>query len=295
MPISNAQLKGFNAVAREGSFTKAAQVSGISQPTLSGHVKELEDRFGVRLFDRHSRSIALTDLGQELFAVTRRMFSLENEAEQLLLSARELVTGALRIGADAPYHVVPLIANFNRRYPGVRLSFEFGDSADVLRALRERSADIVVLPRIPGVPELHARQLLTDRLVVFTDKGHEWANRRSIRVKELESQRLLLRGAGSATRNLFERGLEQAGVVLTDTLEIGSREAVREAVAAGLGIGVVAESEFGTDDRLSKLEIRDHVFEGAEYVACLKEKRGDRVIRAFFELLPEPEDAGRAR
>ncbi len=286
MPINNAQLRAFNAVAQEGSFTGAAKAGNVTQPTLSGQVKELEERFEVKLFERRSRRIELTDLGHALFEITQRRFALESEAEQLLIAARELVTGNLRVGADAPYHVVPLIANFNRRYPGVRLTFEFGNTADVMAALLERACDIAVLPDIPGDPRLHTQLLLRDKLIVFTNRAHEWAGRRSIKFAELPTQRVLLRGAGSATRAALERSLDEAGLKLESTLEIGSREAVREGVAAGLGVGVVLSSEFGADERLHALAVRDKQLKGSEYVACLTKKRQDRVVKAFFELLP---------
>src|SRR5699024_7673251 len=128
MAISHTQLRAFHAVALERSFTRAAKRLYVTQPTLSGQVKELEERFGVRLFDRRNREIQLTELGKALFEITERQYSLEQDAEQLLSAARELVTGHIRVGADAPYHVIPLLAIFGRRYPGVKLSITFGNS-----------------------------------------------------------------------------------------------------------------------------------------------------------------------
>ncbi|MFQ5467393.1 MAG: LysR substrate-binding domain-containing protein [Kiloniellaceae bacterium] len=228
-----------------------------------------------------------TDLGDALFDVTRRLFARESEAEQLLVAARELTTGQLRVGADAPYHVVPMLAAFHRRFPGVRLSLAFGNSEQVLEDLLRRRCDVAVLADPAPDPRVHAVPFRRDRLIAFVERGHPWAARRRIRLADLAGQRLVLRETGSRTRAIFERAMGSAAIAPGEIVEIGSREAVREAVAAGLGIGVVFESEFGRDDRLHALALRDVDVEAIEYAACLSERRPVRVVRAFFELLRE--------
>ncbi|MEE8188127.1 MAG: LysR substrate-binding domain-containing protein [Kiloniellales bacterium] len=287
MSINHTQLRAFHAVADAGGFTRAAGMIHVTQPTLSGQVAALEEAYGVKLFERRGRGIELTDLGRGLFDVTRRLFAQEAEAEQLLASARGLLSGLLRVGADAPYNVIPLLAAFNRRHPGIRLSMTFGNSERVLQELFERRSDIAVLPDIGPDKRLYAVPFRSDRLVVFVKRGHPWASRRSIRLEELNGQRLILREAGSTTRAMFERAMAEAGIKPDQVLEIGSREAVREAAAAGLGIGVVFEGEFGRDPRLHRLALRDVELEAVEYAVCLEERRPVRVVRAFFDLLQE--------
>ncbi len=285
--MNHAQLRAFHAVAEAGGFTRAAAQVHVTQPTLSGQVAALEARYGVKLFERRGRGIELTDLGHGLRDVTRRLFGQEAEAEQLLASAQGLTTGLLRVGADAPYQVIPLVARFNRRHPGIRLSMSFGNSERVLQELLERRCDIAVLPDIESDARIHALPFRRDRLVVFVPRGHAWAGRRSLRIAELAGERLVLRERGSTTRAVLDRALAEAGVQPGAALEIGSREAVREAVAAGLGIGAVFESEFGRDPRLHRLRLRDVNLEAIEYAACLQERRPVRVVRAFFDLLQE--------
>jgi aminoethylphosphonate catabolism LysR family transcriptional regulator len=287
MTINHAHLRAFHAVAAEGGFSRAATARHVSQPTLSGQVRALEERYGVKLFDRRGRGVELTDLGRALFDVTRRLFAQEAEAEQMLVAARGLTSGQLRVGADAPYNVIPMLAAFNRRFPGVRIALAFGNSEEVLDDLLRRRCDVAVLPDIAPDPRIFATPFRRDRLVAFVERGHPWATRRSIRLGELADQRLILREPGSMTRAVFERALAEAGMTLGATLEIGSREAVREAVAAGLGVGVVFESEFGRDDRLHQLALRDVKLEAVEHAACLEERRSLRTVRAFFELLGE--------
>ena len=285
--MNHAQLRAFHAVALHGGFTRAAEALRLTQPTLSGQVKSLEEYYGVRLFERRGRSVELTDLGAALLDIARRIFGLEAEAEQLLATARGLTSGQLRVAADAPYHVVPFLAAFSRRHPNIRLTMTFGNTERVLRDLFDRRTDIAVLPDLGPDERLHTLPFRRDRLVVFVDRGHPWSRRRSIRLEEIGGQRLIQRESGSTTRAIFEAALTHANVTPTAVLEIGSREAMREAVAAGLGIGVVSESEFGRDDRIHYLTVRDAQLQTTEYAACLAARRDTPVIGAFFELLEE--------
>ena len=287
MSINHAQLRAFHAVASEGSFTRAAAALRVTQPTISAEVKELEDAYGVKLFERIGRGVEITELGKALHEITRRQFGVETEAEQLLLSARGLVRGQLRLAADAPYHVIPLLSAFTRRYPGIKLTLAFGNSHEVLAGLLERRSDVAVLADLALEERLHAVPFRRDRLMLFVERNHPWAARKSVKLAELEGQRLVLREPGSITRARFEEAIADAGVKLGQTLEIGSREAVREAVAAGLGLGVVFASEFGHDDRLHPIAIRDIKIESTEFAVCLKERLAVRVVRAFFDLLLE--------
>jgi aminoethylphosphonate catabolism LysR family transcriptional regulator len=287
MTINHAHLRAFHAVASSGSFTRAAQSIHVTQPAISGQVKNLEERFGVRLFERRSRGIELTDLGRVLFEHTDRLFRMEAEIEQLLSTAHGLVSGKLRVGADAPYHIIPLLANYNRRYPGVRFSLSFGNSENLLKALLDQRCDIAVLPNIHADPRLLTVRLRPDRLVVFVARGDAWSSRRSIRLEELSERRVIMREAGSTTRAIFETAASQAAVQFGEVMEIGSREGVREAVAAGLGVGVVSESEQGNDTRLHFLSVRDAKLENVEYLACLRKRHQSAAVKAFFELLAE--------
>ena len=285
--INHAQLRAFHAVAAQGSFTRAAAALNVTQPTLSGQVKALEERFGVKLFERRGRGIEPTELGRSLHEVTRRIFDLEGEAEGLLAAAHGLKRGTLRVGADAPYHVIPLLATFNRRHPGITLSLSFGNSQVVLTDLQEHRSDVAVLPNMPNDDRVYAKPFHRERVIALVERGHAWASRRTLRLRDFSEERLILRESGSITRAVLEKALRRAKVKPGEVLEVGSREAVREAVAARLGVGAIFESEFGNDDRLHPLTIRDKGLEAVEYAACLAERRDDPVVRAFFALLPD--------
>lgn len=283
------QLRAFHAVASAGGFTRAAQRLGVTQPTLSGQVKALEESYGVELIERRGRQLVLSETGAALLELTRRIFGLTEEAEQLLTAAHGLERGHLRLGADAPYHVLPALGAFTRRYPKLNLSLTVGNSETLLRDLFDHRIDVAVVANLSPDPRLHAFPVRSDRLVLFVPKAHPWARRRSVKPADLKGQRLVLREPGSSTRHVFETAMARAGVPLEEVIEINSREAVREAVAAGLGIGVVSESEFGNDPRLVKIALAEAEVGATEYVACLADRKELRLIRAFLQLVEPAE------
>ncbi|MCX7381445.1 MAG: LysR substrate-binding domain-containing protein [Alphaproteobacteria bacterium] len=286
MPINHAQLRAFHAVAAEGGFTRAAAALHVTQPTLSAQVKELEATYGIRLFERVGRGVEVSELGRALFAITSRLASLESEAEQLLASARGLLRGNLRVMADAPHHIIPLLKPFAARYPAIRFSLTFGNTSEAIAAIHNRSCDVAVLPDLAPDPRIHQVPLRRDRLVLSVARAHPWARRKSVGLAELAGERMVLREPGSTTRALLEAALSAAGISLGETLDIGSREAVREAVAAELGAGVVLASEFGHDTRLVRIALGGPPIESTEFAACLRDRLSVRAVAAFFDLLP---------
>lgn len=282
--MNYAQLRAFHAVATEGGFTKAARLLGVTQPTLSQEVKALEEAHGVRLFDRSRRAVALTELGQALFAITRRLFAAEQEATELLAGSRHLDAGSLAIGADGPVHAMPLIAAFTRRHPGPRVTLSVGNSQTLLRGLLDTRIDVAVLADVPGDGRLYVLPVRRDPIQALVPKGHPLARRRAVTLKDMAGERIVLRETGSMTRRLVEGALQAAELAPADTLEIESREAVLEAVAVGLGLGFVSAAEFAGDPRLILLPLAGVTLEMDEYVVCLRERRRLAVVRAFLEV-----------
>ena len=286
MSINRTCLHAFHIVAIEGGFSMAAAAHHVSQPTLSAQVKELELRYQVDLFERRGRGVKLTNIGRSLFSITQKLFTFELEAEQLLLAAHSRTTGVLRIGADSPYLVIPLIASYQSIYPEVKVNIDFGNSKQLLSALNARQFDLIVLPGIKSRKNIYSLPLLSDRLIAFVNLDHPWAHKRSIKLSELAKQRIVLREKGSSTRLRFETIVKHRSITIDEErlIYIGGREGVREAVAAGLGIGIVAESEFGHDKRLHPLLIRDVKTKHTEYVACLNERKDNPIIKLFMDI-----------
>ena len=281
------QLRAFHLVAEAGSFSLAARTAGLSQPTLSAQVRALEADYAVDLFDRRGRGVRMTPTGQSLFTLTTRLVAAEEEARALLTGGRALTRGHLRVSADSAYHVMPILAKLKRLHSGLTFTLKIDNSAAVLEHLTEHGADIAVMAKMTSDPSIYSMKLREDRLIVFVPQGHAWARRRQIRIAELAGRDIVVRERGSITREVFEARLAQAAVVSGSLIEVQTRDAVREAVAAGFGVGVVFDSEFGTDARFHAIEVSDSDLTVGEYVACLQERRRLAVVRAFLNVAHE--------
>ncbi len=284
--MSQTVLRAFHLVAQAGGFTKAARAGGVSQPTLSAQVRALEEAHGIRLFDRRGRTVALTPLGQNLHAITARLFAAEDEAKALLAGARNLARGHLRVAADSAAHVMPLLAKLKQRHPGLTFSLAGGNSSDVLQQVLDHAADVAVTAKHVSDPRVHSLRLRTDRLVLFVPRSHPWGLRKAVALETLSGQDLVIRERGSITREVFEARLAEGGIKPGALVEVQTREAVREAVAAGFGIGIIFDSEFGQDSASTKLTVKGADLDVAEYVVCLEDRRRISLVRALLELVP---------
>lgn len=275
-------LQAFHAVAKEGGFTAAARSLNLGQPTISIHVKALEEQFGVELFHRHGRTVKLTSVGLSLLTITQGLYGHEEEAIQHLRAAQQLEAGELRVGAIGPFDVMELLQHFRHHHPKVNLSVNLGAKADVLSDLMAFETDVGILAEPEDDPRLH--QLFYNRyeVVVIVNDDHPWAKRKRLRIRDLVDQPMVLRTEGSTTRTAFEHALEAAGVEIQPVMEINNRDAVREAVIRGLGIGVVSQSEFIPGERLRALHVTDAKMHVDAYVACLAERLNRPLIGAFF-------------
>ncbi|BCJ29045.1 LysR substrate-binding domain-containing protein [Actinocatenispora sera] len=280
-------LRSFHAVATEGSFGRAAQRLHISQPTLSEQVRALERSYGVVLFHRTGRRVTLTELGAVLHECTGRLFATADEADQILDDGARLRTGRLRLGADAPMHVMPLLAALRDRYPGVRVALSTGNSEQVLAELVADRVDVALTAAGGHDPRLHAVPVRRDRVVAFVARRHPLGARTEVTLDELAGTQLVIRESGSTTRRVFERALAAAGRSLAEwpeLIEVDSREAVHSAVAVGLGVGVVSDAELPPDPRLAVLALPGLDLDLTQYLACRRDASRSRLVRAVFEL-----------
>jgi aminoethylphosphonate catabolism LysR family transcriptional regulator len=283
----NVQLRAFHAVATEGSFTKAARAIGVSQSTLSIEVKALEQRYGVQLFRRSGRTIELTLLGVELMTFTNRAFTAQAEAVELLQGTSRVPTGTLRLGADGPFHAMPLIAAFTGRHDGARVRMTVGNAQRVLADLVDIRLDVALLARVPGDPQLHALPLWHDPVHVLLPQGHALARLSAVPAALIAQERLVMREAGSMTRETVERAFAAIDLPLTPWMEVEGREASREAIAAGLGIGFMSAAEMTPDPRFVSRPIDGCRVEMDEYVVCLRERQRLAIVRAFLDIAAE--------
>lgn len=285
--MRHTQLRSFYGVAREGGFTAAARALRVTQPTVTTQVRSLEDEFGVELFIRRSGRLQLTEVGEALLAICQRIFTAEKEAQEFLAETQELKTGHLKVGAVGPYHVTEMLAGFNQRYPGVQVSVVVGNSQQMAQDVLDYKADVAVLAHIDDDPRLLAVPYSRHPVVLFAHREHRLARHRSVPIAALEGEGVIVREVGSTTRRAFEGALSAHGVHPRIVMEIGSREAIREAVAKGIGLGVVSEAEFIPDPQLRVIGIADATVDTWAHVVCLKERRNTRIVRAFLDVVGE--------
>ncbi len=278
------QLRAFHYVAISGGFSRAAEELLLTQPAISDQVRKLEEEYDILLFNRQRKQVTLTPSGEKLLAITRRMFDTESQALELLSESRALRAGTLRIVADAAHHLLHIMGEFRAKYPGVKVTIRAGNTETVIESLFSYEADIGVLGEVPSGREFEIIRLNSTPIIAYAAAGHPLAGRASLSFAELAALPLVMRERGSKTRKKLEEGAAKAGVELKFAIEAEGREAVREIVASGAGIGFVSEAEFGNDARLAKIAIEGPPMFMDEALICLTERSQAKAIRAFLDI-----------
>src|SRR6476469_7072399 len=251
MSLNLHHLRVFARVAEEGGFTRAAESLRLRQPAVSKAVRELERQTGLPLIERAGRATKLTAAGEALFARARELFAVERSAEEELRELRGLTGGVLRVGASttvATYLLFPYLARFRKANLRVELRVASANTRALARALLERRLDIALVEGPVHHPQIDVVPWRDDELVVIAPPTHRFASKRSIQLRELAGEPLIVREPGSGTRKVAERALAAHGVSPQVTLQLGSTEAIKQAVAAGLGLAFV--SRFAVDDQV---------------------------------------------
>ncbi len=273
----------FHKVAAAGSFTHAARMSGVSQPTLSGQVRVLEKTIGKRLFERTGRRVRLTEAGEALFAATSRLADAVGGVERVLDGSQGERAGVLRVSADSAVHVLPVLGQMKRSAGELNFSLRISNSAEVTAQVLNEEVDVGVMARAPADPRLASAKIRHDRLVLLVSRRDPLAVRKRIKLADFAGRDLVVRERGSITREVIEQQLVSANIRTGQVFDVATREAVREAVAAGFGAGVVFASEAGNDARLTTLAIQGGDLSVAEYAICRAERRRVPLIAQFFD------------
>ncbi|WP_342244811.1 LysR family transcriptional regulator [Pseudomonas sp. OTU5201] len=281
----SAELKAFYMVARLGSITQAAKKLGLSQPTVTTQIRNLESQYGVELFHRGGRRLTVSEEGARLQPMVKVLLQQEADIEFFLRNCGQ-IQGTLRIGATAPYYILDLVRVFRTRFPQTDVSLEIGNSQQVIESLEEYRVDLAASSQKLDDARLTRIVLGSDPLVLAVHREHPLARRKSVSLEDLKGHCLLMRESGSTTRQLTEDMLRDAGISIGPLLEIGSRESIREAVIRNLGISIIARHEVPDNPELRVIELK-----GApqidEYLYCLKERRQARLPAAFLALARE--------
>ncbi|MDE3027992.1 MAG: LysR family transcriptional regulator [Paracoccaceae bacterium] len=276
------QIRAFHQVAVHGGFSRAARQTGQSQPTLSDQVRRLEQDYDVLLFRRDGRRVQLTEAGEALHQMTKRFFDVEDQIAQQLSQSRAVLSGNLRIMADSAIHVVPTLAAFRRRYPQVLVQVRAGNSAQVLESLRNYDVEFGVLGSLEPTPDLDIHGLGATPIVAISSAGLGLAIPEVVTFEELAHVPLVFRERGSQTRLRVETEARRQGVTLRPALEVTGREAMREVVGTGLGVGFISDAEIGHDPRIRRHRLDVPALVMTESLINLTARCDLPLIRAFL-------------
>jgi LysR family transcriptional regulator, low CO2-responsive transcriptional regulator len=283
------QLRVFEAVARTGSFSRAAEALSVTQPAVTLQIRQLERDRGVQLFERIRRRPRLTEAGLVLQDYARRIFALVDEAGRRLEGARGLTSGRLRLvtGPTGSAYAADLVAAFHRRYPGVHVALSVDTSERIVHRVLTFGDDLGLVGEEQQHPALARQPFCGDPLVVIVGRAHPWARRRTVSVRELVDVPLITREAISTTRRFLEARLGSATRRLRVAMELGSNDAIKRAVELGAGVGIVSHEMVRTEARagaLRALTIRERGFVHRLDLIHHKDRAGSPLIAAVREV-----------
>lgn len=282
-----AHLSVFHLIAKHGSVSRAAEELHLSQPAVSKQLASLERELSVRLFSRSGRGMGLTESGSVLLSYSERLFALEAEAERAIEEVRGSRRGRLGVGASttvANYLFPPLLSRFHRRHPGVSLDLKVGNTAQVQAWLRRGEIALGFTEGLRPDEGIESEIFDWDELVLLTSSPP----RDSMSPLELQDTTLILREPGSGTRAVLEAVLSQHGIVLEENLILGSTEAIKGAVMAGLGLAFLSRLAAETDLRAGRLfvqELRGLRVSRPLYLLRRSNSPTSPIAREFLELL----------
>jgi len=290
------QLEVFAGVYELRSFSRTASSLRLTQSTVSEHVRLLEEELGTRLFDRLSRETVPTRAGELLYSYARQMLALRSQARQAVDDFLGQIAGTLLAGASTipgEYVLPAVIGRFRERHPRVAITLQISDSRGIVQAVLDGQVDVGVVGADPGNRGLETRALMPDELVLVVPPGHRWSGRPEVSVDELKTEPLIVREAGSGSRQALERALEATGCSLGEMqiiADIGSTSAIKQAVKAGVGVSVMSRRAAEDECRhglIACVKLKDLVVTRHFYVITHASRSRSPLCRAFLGFLAD--------
>lgn len=284
------QLKVFEAVARNLSFTRAAEELYLTQPTVSIQIKQLADIVGQPLLEQIGKRIFLTDAGRELLKVCRDIFEGLDRFEMLMSDMKGVKKGKLRLAVitTAKYFVPRLLGVFCQRYPGIDVTLKVTNRERVLQRMAENQDDLYVLGQPPEQMDVAFEPFLENPLIVLAPGNHTLAGQKNISPQRLTEEQFLMREPGSGIRLATEEFFAGRGLKLKVRMELGSNEAIKQAVAGGLGLAVLSVHTLALErniDELAILDVTGFPIRRHWYLVYPKDKQLSVVALAFLEFM----------
>ena len=292
MRVTLRQLEVFGAVAHFKSYTRAAESLHLSQPGVSMQIKQLEENIGLPLFEQVGKKIHLTTAGHEIYGYSQRIGHLLDEADSVVEELKGVQSGRLSISVatTASHFATRLLAAFSERYDGVTISLDITNRASLREQLEANRPDLVIMGQPPDGVDVESETFMENPLVMIAPPNHPLAKEKNILLKRFEDEHFVVREAGSGTRSAIQRFFDEHSVSFHTGIEMTSNEAIKQAVEAGLGLGIVSihtlELELETK-RLVILDVEDFPVMRHWHIVQRSGKRLSPVAQTFKQFVLE--------
>lgn len=281
--LTLARIRAFNAVLETGGAASAARQLGISQPTVTQAIKDLERGAGLKLFERRGRDLVPTSVCADLHRLTRSISTAHLDAERLLFAHAKLGAGELRVGLGNAMPGMTLIREFKQRFPGINLEVELGDWRQIIEAVADSRVDVGVLPNVPEDGRFIRRICLKQYVVALVPEDWPIGEQGIVDCQALSAYPMIFRSKGSSTQGVVDRAFRQAGVKPIPSLVLDTREGMYEAVANGLGIGFMWHKGTSRTDRTRQIRVSELLRTYPEHIFHLA-NNDNALVRAFSSI-----------
>jgi len=292
-PLQNAtlhQLKVFEAVARHSSFTRAAEELFLTQPTVSMQVKQLSKTVGLPLFEQVGKKLFLTSAGKELYATCQDVFDRLSQFDIAIADLKGLKQGTLRIAVitTAKYVIPRILGPFCQRYPGIDISLTVTNHQYILDSLAANRDDLYIISQLPEDSEAETHSFMENPLVVLAPRSHPLAQEKNIPLERIAEEPFIMREPGSGTRKTVQKLFDAHGLTMKVKLDLSSNEAIKQAIAGGMGISILSKHTLaleGLNNQLAVLDVEGFPIERQWYVVYPGGKQLSAIAQAFFDYL----------
>lgn len=286
------QLNVFAEVAKCGSITKAAESLHMTQPAVSIQVKQLQESLDIPLIEIIGKKLFLTEAGKKLYSMQQTIQEHEEAFEAYTSELKGGLTGNLSISAasTAKYFLPYFLGAFQKKYPKVKITLKVTNRDEVLQHLYNNEFQLAILTQLPDDSSIIASPFLENPLVVACPPDHPLSTKKNLNLKDLKDEPFIFRESGSGTRMVMERLLDEAGIEPTIAMELGTNEAVKQAIMAGIGISLISklsmQSELKTGT-IDELNVEQFPVTTHWHTLYRKNKVNTRVIKNFLDFLKQ--------
>ncbi|UCF75110.1 MAG: LysR family transcriptional regulator [Betaproteobacteria bacterium] len=281
------QLSVFEAVARLGNYTRAAEELYLAQPTVSVQIKKLTETVGVQLLEQIGKSVHLTEAGRELHRACHEIFQQLIDVEDRLADIRGLKSGRLRLAVSTTgkYFAPRLLAAFVHEHPGIEVSLQIHHRETLIERMAANADDLYIFANPPTTKEVVTQAILPNPMTVFARADHPLAGERRIPFSRFAEEPFLMREPGSGTRMVAQQVFARHGIAPKVRMELSTNEAIKQAVLAGLGVSIMSRYTLGLDTEqndLATLDVEGFPLEGQWYLVYPAGKQPSAVTEAFM-------------